>query len=92
MQWEDPLVDNIKLVKPVVTVTRDNYKILQVLDLLLNKNNVNYDCENPNKIIYDYINDNNIKFEGLLYYSKYYNKNVLFKLQEVCIQSEITFR
>lgn len=85
-------IDNIKLVKPVVTVTRDNYKILQVLDLLLNKNNVNYDCENPYKVIYDYINDNNIKFEGLLYYSKYYNKNVLFKLQEVCIQSEITFR
>ena len=79
-------IDNIKLSKPVVEVTKDNYKILQVLDLLLNKNNVNYDCDNPNKLIYDYIIDNNIKFEGLLYYSKYYSKNVLFKLQEVCIQ------
>ena len=78
-------IDNIKLSKPVVEVTKDNYKILQVLDLLLNKNNVNYDCDNPNKVIYDYIIDNNIKFEGLLYYSKYYSKNVLFKLQEVCI-------
>ena len=30
-------IDNIKLIKPPVIVTRDNYKILQVLDLLLNK-------------------------------------------------------
>ena len=77
-------IDNIKLIKPPVIVTRDNYKILQVLDLLLNKYDVYYDCENPNKVIYNYIIDNNINFEGLLYYSKYYNKNVLFKLQEVC--------
>ena len=77
-------IDNIKLIKPPVIVTRDNYKILQVLDLLLNKYDVYYDCENPNKVIYNYIVDNNINFENLLYYSKYYNKNVLFKLQEVC--------
>lgn len=79
-------IENIKLVKPVVSITKDNYKILQVLDLLLNKNNVNYDCDNPNKVIYDYIIENNIRFESLLFYSKYYNKSVLFKLQEVCIQ------
>ena len=77
-------IDNIKLIKPPVIVTMDNYKILQVLDLLLNKYDVYYDCENPNKVIYNYIIDNNINFENLLYYSKYYNKNVLFKLQEVC--------
>lgn len=77
-------IDNIKLIKPPVVVTRDNYKILQVLDLLLNKYDVYYDCENPNKVIYNYIIDNDINFEGLLYYSKYYNKSVLFKLQEVC--------
>lgn len=77
-------IDNIKLIKPPVIITRDNYKILQVLDLLLNKYDVYYDCENPNKVIYNYIIDNNINFENLLYYSKYYNKTVLFKLQEVC--------
>ena len=77
-------IDNIKLIKPPVVVTRDNYKILQVLDLLLNKYDVYYDCENPNKVIHNYIIDNDINFEGLLYYSKYYNKSVLFKLQEVC--------
>ena len=80
-------IDNIKLVKPVVNVTKDNYKILQVLDLLLNKNNVNYDCENPNELIYKYIINNDIKFEGLLFYSKYYSKVVLFKLQEVCVRN-----
>lgn len=77
-------IDNIKLIKPPVAVTKDNYKILQVLDLLLNKYNVYYDCENPNKVIYNYIIDNNINFENLLHYSKYYNKSVLFKLQEIC--------
>ena len=85
-------IDNIKLVKPVVNVTKDNYKILQVLDLLLNKNNVNYDCENPNELIYKYIINNDIKFEGLLFYSKYYSKVVLFKLQEVCVRNEVAFR
>ena len=77
-------IDNIKLIKPPVIVTRDNYKTLQVLDLLLNKYDVYYECENPNKVIYNYIIDNNINFEKLLYYSKYYNETVLFKLQEVC--------
>ena len=69
-------IDNIKLIKPPVVVTKDNYKILQVLDLLLNKYDVYYDCENPNKVIYNYIIDNDINFEGLLYYSKYYNKYI----------------
>ena len=82
-------IDNIKLIKPPVIVTRDNYKILQVLDLLLNKYDVYYDCENPNKVIYNYIIDNNINFENLLYYSKYYNKTVLFKLQEVCLSGSL---
>ena len=82
-------IDNIKLIKPPVIVTRDNYKTLQVLDLLLNKYDVYYDCENPNKVIYNYIIDNNINFENLLYYSKYYNKNVLFKLQEVCLSGSL---
>lgn len=77
-------VDNIKLMKPVVKINKDNYKVLQILDLLVNKYNILYECDNPNEIIYDYIMSNNISFEKLLYYSKYYNKNVLFKIQEVC--------
>ena len=40
--------------------------------------------EEIDKVIYNYIIDNDINFERLLYYSKYYNKSVLFKLQEVC--------
>lgn len=66
-------IDNLKLIKPPVIVTRDKYKILQVLDFLLNKYDVYYDCGNPNKLIYNYIIDDNINFENLLYYSKYYN-------------------
>ncbi len=85
-------IDNIRLIKPSVVVTKDNYKVLQVLDLLLNKYDVFYDCENPNKVIYDYIVKNNISFEDLLYYSKFYNKNVLFRLQEVCFCYETSLR
>lgn len=81
-------IDNLKLIKPVIKVNDDNYKYLQVLDLLANKNNIYFNCDNPNRIIYEYIIKNNIDFKGLLKYSIYFGKKCLLKLQEVCFNND----
>lgn len=73
-------VDNtIKLVKPVTKVTEKNFKYLQVLDVISNKYGVPFEVDNPNKIIRDVIDDNNLGFEGLLYYATFYKDNGIYK-------------
>ena len=69
--------DYVELIKPVIDVTKSNYKYLQILDVINNKFNVYYEVENPNDIIYKYIKDNDLSFEKLLFYSRYYNNNNL---------------
>ena len=82
-------VINLKLVKPVTKITSNNYKYLQILDLINNKHHIQYDCDNPNRLIYDYIKKNNLQFSVLLYYSKYYKKDILVKLQEISANYEL---
>ena len=41
----------IELVKPMVKVTKENFKYLQILDVISNKYNIEFEVDNPNKII-----------------------------------------
>ena len=73
-------VDNtIELVKPMVKVTKENFKYLQILDVISNKYGVPFEVDNPNEIIRDVIDDNNLGFEGLLYYATFYKDNGIYK-------------
>lgn len=73
-------VDNtIELVKPMIKVTKENFKYLQILDVISNKYDVPFEVDNPNQIIRDVIDDNNLGFEGLLYYATFYKDNGIYK-------------
>lgn len=62
----------IKLVKPVVEITKENIKYLQILDIIQNKYKVPFEAKNPYAIIREVIENNNMEFEKLLYYSTFY--------------------
>lgn len=75
----DKCSNTIELVKPMVKVTKENFKYLQILDVISNKYGVPFEVDNPNEIIRDVIDDNNLGFEGLLYYATFYKDNGIYK-------------
>jgi hypothetical protein len=75
---------NILIRKPIVMVTDENYRYLQILDVIENKDKVSIDALHPEKIIFNYIKDNNLDFEKLVAYaSKYYRKETLLRVGEI---------
>ncbi len=69
----------IKLIKPIISVTQENYKYLQVLDVILNKYDVNFEVRDPNKIIRSLIDEYKLDFELLLYYANFYKDKKIFQ-------------
>lgn len=70
--------DNILLVKPVIDITKENYRYLQLLDLLDNKMKINFEAENYREILREMVDRHCLSFELLLYYARYYKNNMLF--------------
>ncbi len=59
--------------KPKIEITEENYKYLQLIDLLLNKDHINIEAVNEKEIIYKFINDNQLEIEKLFKYAKLTN-------------------
>jgi len=73
---------NVVIRKPPIKVTTDNYKYLQLLDAIENKDNTVIDAINPEKVIFNYIKKSNLDFMKLIVLaSKYYKKEVLLQMQ-----------
>lgn len=70
--------DEIVLNKPVVNINKNNYRYLQLLDILENKYKVNIEADNYYKILRDYIDSYKLNFEKLLYYSTFYKNNKVY--------------
>ncbi len=72
--------------KPKIEVNEDNYQYLQIIDVLINKDNVNVevDKDKEREIIYNYIKENSLDFEKLIKYMRKLNtKKPLEKLYEL---------
>ena len=70
--------------KPKVEINKDNYLYLQLLDILLNKDDVPIEAENEREIIYKFIKDNNLDFEKIFEYAnKIGNIKPIKKLYEL---------
>ena len=72
--------------KSKLKITKDNYKYLQIIDVLINKDNINIEVDKAKerKIIYDYIENNCLDFEKLIKYMRKLNtKKPLEKLYEL---------
>jgi hypothetical protein len=75
---------NVAIRKPPIKVTTVNYKYLQLLDAIENKDNTVIDATRPEKVIFNYIKKNNLDFMKLIVLArKYYKKEVLLRIVDI---------
>lgn len=78
-QYDEMLRTN--LIKPKIQITNENYRYLQFIDLLENKDDIHIGNEDINDIFYDYIKKFALDFEKIIKYIRETNsKNALNKL------------
>ena len=56
--------------KPKIEVTTENYKYLQLFDLIENKDNINIEVEDEDEMIYKFIQENKLDFEKIIKYAR----------------------
>lgn len=70
--------------KPKTTITKENYKYLQMLDAIENRKKTSIDAINPNKVLHRYLKENNIDFGRLIAFAgKYYGEETLKGIAEI---------
>ena len=60
---------NVIIRKPKVKVNNENYKYLQLFELIENKDNIGIEVDNPDEVIYNFIKENNLDFEKIIKYA-----------------------
>ena len=68
---------NVIIRKPKIEITNDNYKYLQLIDLIENKDNIYIEVENIDDIIYNFIQENELQFEKILMYARITNSKAV---------------
>ena len=70
--------------KPKTPVTEENYKYLQLFDILINKDNIKIEVDNEKEIIYKFIEDNQLNIEKIFEYAnKINNLKPIIRLYEL---------
>lgn len=70
--------------KPKTPINEDNYKYLQLFDILINKDDIKIEAENEKEIIYKFIKDNELDFEKIFEYANETNSlKSIMKLYEL---------
>lgn len=70
--------------KPKIEINEENYKYLQLFDVLINKDNIKIEVDNEKEIIYKFIKDNKLEFEKIFEYAnKINNLKPIKKLYEL---------
>lgn len=70
---------NVIIRKPKIEITNDNYKYLQLIDLIENKDNIYIEVENIDEIIYNFIQENELQFEKILMYARITNSKAVIE-------------
>ena len=69
------------ITKPKIEITNENYRYLQFIDILDNKDNVHIEVENADEILYRIIEECKLDFEKIIKYARETNtRKVLDKL------------
>ena len=55
--------------KPKININKDNYKYLQLFDILNNRDNIKIEVENKKQIIFNYIRENELDIEKIFEYA-----------------------
>lgn len=67
--------------KPKIHINNENYKYLQLFDIINNKEKINIEVDNYDEIIYRFIKENELDFEKIIKYARETNnKKILEKL------------
>ncbi len=78
-QYDKVLRTYIK--KPKIEITNENYRYLQFIDILNNKDNIHVEIENVDEILYGIIEEYKLDFEKIIKYARETNsRKVLDKL------------
>lgn len=59
---------NVIIRKTKIEIDNENYKYLQFIDLIENKDNIYVEVDNMDEIIYNFIEENELQFEKILKY------------------------
>lgn len=72
---------NTTIRKSKIEITTENFKYLQLFDLIENKDNINIEVENEDEILYRFIKENKLDFEKIIKYARETNcKKALEKI------------
>lgn len=67
--------------QPKIKIDNDNYKYLQLFDIINNKDQINIEVDNEDEIMYNFIEENKLDFEKIIKYARETkNKKILEKL------------
>lgn len=61
---------NVIIRKPKIEINNDNYKYLQLIDLIENKDNIYVEVDYIDEVIYNFIEENDLQFEKILKYAR----------------------
>ena len=70
---------NVIIRKPKIKINNENYKYLQLIDLIENKDNIYVEVEYIDELIYNFIQENNLDFEKILKYARETNSKTVIK-------------
>ena len=60
----------VYITKPKIKITNENYRYLQFIDILDNKDNIHIEAENADEILYSIIDECNLDFEKIIKYAR----------------------
>lgn len=61
---------NVIIKKSKIKITNDNYKYLQLFDIINNKDKINIEVDDYEEKIYQFIKENNLDFEKIIKYAR----------------------
>ena len=70
---------NVAIRKPKIKINNENYKYLQLIDLIENKDNIYVEVDDMNEIIYNFIQENDLDFEKILKYARETNSKAVIE-------------
>lgn len=70
---------NVIIRKPKIEINKDNYKYLQLIDLIENKDNIYVEVDYMDEIIYNFIRENDLQFEKILKYARETNSKAVIE-------------
>ena len=70
---------NVIIRKPKIEINNANYKYLQLIDLIENKDNIYVEVDYIDEIIYNFIQENDLQFEKILKYARETNSKAVIE-------------